>query len=124
MQYSEKRGEHMFLAEHTQENVLYLKFSGISRLHFTTTEAMKKEIILHMQKCCKSIFIDLANIHFIDAKSFEELASLSKTAKEEGVTITLCNVSDETFELISLMQMSDVLVSSGHPYEVVLASVN
>ena len=114
----------MFQAEHTQENVLYLRFSGISRLHYDTTEAMKKEIILHMQNCCKSIYIDLGNIHFIDAKSFEELASLSKTAREEGITLTLCNVSDETFELISLMQMTDVLVSSGHPYEVVLASAN
>ena len=77
-----------------------------------------------MQKCCKNIFIDLENIHFIDAKSFEELASLSKTAREEGISITLCNVSDETFELISVMQLSDVLVTSGHPYEVILASVN
>ena len=114
----------MFLAEHTQENVLYLRFSGISRLHYSITEAMKKEIILHMRKCCKSIFIDLGNIHFIDAKSFEELASLSKTAREEGIALTFCNVSDETHELISLMQMSDVLVSSAHPYEVVLASLN
>jgi anti-anti-sigma factor len=114
----------MFQAEHTQENVLYLKFSGISRLTYSTTEAMKKEIILHMEKCCKSIYIDLENIHFIDAKSFEELASLSKTAKEEGISFTLCNVSDETFELISLMQMSDVLVSSGHPYEVIQSSAN
>jgi anti-anti-sigma factor len=122
---SEKKGDTMFLAEHTKENVLYLKFTaGTSRLQFATTEALKKEIIFHMQKCCKNIYIDLEDIHFIDAKSFEELAALSKTAKEEGITITLCNVSDETFELISLMQMSDVLVSSGHPYEVVLASIN
>jgi anti-anti-sigma factor len=115
----------MFIAEHTQENVLYLSFSGISRLNHSTTEAMKQEIVQHMNNCCKTIFIDLANIHFIDAKSFEELASLSITAKEEGINLTLCNVSDETFDLIGLMQLTDVLVSSGHPYEVVMqASAN
>ena len=110
----------MILAEHTQENTLYLKFSGISRLHHSDAEAMKMEIEQHMRTCCKTIFIDLANIHFIDAKSFEELASLSIAAKEEGVSLTLCNVSDETFDLISVMQLGDILVSSGHPYEVVI----
>ena len=115
----------MFQAEHTQENTLYLKFSGISRLHHSTTEALKEEIEQHMRNCCKTIFIDLANIHFIDAKSFEDLATLAKAAKLEGISLTLCNVSDETFDLISLMQLSDVLVSSGHPYEVVIrASAN
>ena len=115
----------MFLAEHTQENVLYLKFSGITRLHHSTAEALKEEVELHMRKCCKTIFIDLANIHFIDAKSFEELATLATAAKNEGISLTLCNVSDETFDLISLMQLGDVLVSSGHPYEVVMqASAN
>ena len=115
----------MILAEHTQENTLYLKFSGISRLHHSDAEAMKMEIEQHMRNCCKTIFIDLANIHFIDAKSFEELASLAKAAKSEGISLTLCNVSDETYDLISLMQLGDVLVSSGHPYEVVIqASAN
>jgi uncharacterized protein YxeA len=43
----------MFLAEHTQENVLYLKFSGISRLHYSITEAMKKE----MPKALKNLLL-------------------------------------------------------------------
>jgi len=125
MQSFDKRGDNMFLAEHTQENVLYLKFSGITRLHHSTIEAVKEEVVLHMKNCCKTIFIDLANIHFIDAKSFEDLASLVMAVKEEGISLTLCNVSDETFDLISLMQLGDVLVSSGHPYEVVIqASAN
>ena len=112
----------MFVAEHPQDNVLYLKFRGISRLQHSTTEAVRKEVSLHMQNCCKTIYIDLGNIHFIDAKSFEELAALSIAAKEEGISLTLCNVSDETFELINVMQMDDVLVSSGHPYEAIQAS--
>jgi anti-anti-sigma factor len=119
MQNSERTGNKLILAEHTQKNVLYLKFSGISRLNHSTAEAMKVEIEMHMKNCCKNIFIDLANIHFIDAKSFEELASLSNTAKENGINLTLCNVSDETFDLISVMQLEDVLVSSGHPYEII-----
>ncbi len=112
----------MLLSDHIQKDVLHIKFQGTYRITNGVAQALKEEVVKHLNQCCKSIFIDLNNIHFIDAKSFGELVSLSNLARSHSVRLSLCNVSDEAYELIDMMQLHDELVVSGHPIELAAIS--
>lgn len=96
---------------------MHITFKGTFRLTNGVAQALKTEVIKHIGECCKQIYIDLQNIHYIDAKSFEELVILSNMARENNVQLALCNVSDEAYELIDMMQLNDTFIISGHPVD-------
>jgi anti-anti-sigma factor len=114
----------MFIVDHIREEIVHLRFRNIYRITVPVAEALKTELAKHMYNGYHSIIIDLENIHYIDCKGFEALLKLSKMAEERRMNITLCNVSDETFELIHVMQLTEAFTISSHPAEIIGSSMN
>jgi anti-anti-sigma factor len=114
----------MFIVDHISEEIVHLKFRNLYRITLQVAEELRVELAKHMYNGHRSIIIDLENIHYIDCKGFETLLAISKLAEERRMNITLCNVSDETFELIDLMQLAGAFTISSHPAEIVGSSVN
>jgi anti-anti-sigma factor len=114
----------MFIVDHIREEIVHLKFRNIYRITVPVAEALKVELAKHMYNGYHSIIIDLDNIHYIDCKGFEALLALSRLAEERRMNITLCNVSDETYELISVMQLTEAFKISSHPAELVGSALN
>jgi anti-anti-sigma factor len=109
----------MFVVEHIKDETVHLRFSNLSRITAQVAEEFRTELVKHMYHGYRDLIIDLENICYIDAKGFETLLYVSQLARDKNIHMTLCNVSDETFELINIMQMKDDFVISGHPLEVI-----
>jgi anti-anti-sigma factor len=96
----------MILIERIGDNALQIRFKNPSRLTNTLAIQLREEIFRFCQDPCKLIEIDLSGIHFIDAKGFESLVELSNRAQQRHIIMRLSNVSEETWELIDLMQLT------------------
>jgi anti-anti-sigma factor len=96
----------MMLVDKTGDGILHVRFKDLSRITVAVAAQLREQVGGICEDPCRLIELDLNGIHFIDAKGFETLVELSNHAAKKDITLRLCRVSDEAWELIDLMQLT------------------
>jgi anti-anti-sigma factor len=112
----------MMLVDRAGDGILRVRFRDLTRITAAVAAQIKEQVGGICEDPCRLIELDLNGIHFIDAKGFETLVELSNQAAKKDITLRLCRVSDEAWELIDLMQLTqffEIEKASASDYQVV-----
>src|SRR5512133_1959868 len=96
----------MMLVDKTGNGMIQIRFRDLSRITVSVVAKLREQVGSYFEDHIQLINLDMSGIHYIDAKGFEALVDLSTKASSQNITLRLCKVSDETWELIDLMQLT------------------
>jgi|SaaInlV_200m_DNA_2_1039689.scaffolds.fasta_scaffold27638_2 anti-sigma B factor antagonist len=88
-------------------NIVVASFTEEKRFNAVISQDVKNHLNGVLEKNDKLIF-DLGGITFIDSSGFGAMLSVYKHAKKNNCNFKLCNISEEVFELVKLMQLHNV----------------
>jgi anti-anti-sigma factor len=91
----------------TQENSK-ISFAIDGRLD-TTTAPQLEEALLPVFDEANEIVLDVANLAYVSSAGLRVLLLGQKTAKEKGVSMTICNVSAEVMGIFEMTGFADIL---------------
>ncbi|MBE9469412.1 MAG: STAS domain-containing protein [Bacteroidetes bacterium] len=91
------------------KDILLASFeNNINRFNILISEDVKKDLNKHLVNSGTKLILNLQGVHFIDSSGFGALVSAYKTSKLNNSFFKICNVSDETMELIHITKLDKV----------------
>ncbi|RLD64636.1 MAG: anti-sigma factor antagonist [Bacteroidetes bacterium] len=91
------------------KDILIASFEeNINKFNILISEDVKKELNKHLIKKGTKLILDLHDVDFIDSSGFGALVSAYKTSKLNNSFFKICNVSDETMELVQITKLDKV----------------
>jgi len=99
-----------------KNGVTIASFDGINRFNAVVSQTVKEQINALLSVAHSKVIFDLTGIRFIDSSAFGALISNLKTAKLHNTSFSLCNLSPEIKEIITVMQL-DTIFTIGETIE-------
>lgn len=92
-----------------KDGIKIAQFASLSRFTLAVTEDVKSELKPELGSAGTKMIFDLEGIEFIDSSGIGCIISLVKTAKSNGATIKLCNLSKEVKSVFDLLHLQMIL---------------
>ncbi|MCK4663808.1 MAG: STAS domain-containing protein [Bacteroidales bacterium] len=90
-------------------NITVINFdSDIKRLNVTISSKVKEQLLEIINKPNSKLILDFNGISFIDSSGFGALVNIYNKAKENNSYFKLCNISQETMELVFVTKLDKV----------------
>ena len=91
------------------KDILIASFeNNINKFNILISEDVKKELNKHLVTTGTKLILNLNGVEFIDSSGFGSLVSAYKTSKLNNSFFKICNVSDETMELVQITKLDKV----------------
>lgn len=103
-----------------KEGVKIAQFANLGRFTLATIEKVKSEIKPELSTSGIKMVFDMKGVEFIDSSGIGCIIYLSKTAKSNGSSIKLCNLTkrvNDMFDLLHLQVILDVSPDLEHCVE-------
>jgi anti-anti-sigma factor len=88
-----------------EENRYRVELFQVNKLNTLFSDLVKQQLIGLVGEPGASVIFNLEDIRFIDSAGFSVLLEVSEYAREAGSQFTLCNITDEVRELITLLEL-------------------
>jgi anti-anti-sigma factor len=88
-----------------EENQIRVELFQVNRLNTLFSDLVKQQLIELVQEPGSSVIFNLKDVRFIDSSGFGVLLDVADKANEAGSQFQLCNVSEDVWELLSLMDL-------------------
>jgi len=89
------------------ENQYRVELFQVNRLNTLFSELVKQQLMELVEEPGVSVLFNLEGIRFIDSSGFDILLEVSERARELGSRFSLCNITDDVSELITLTELED-----------------
>ena len=90
-----------------EENQYRVELFQVNRLNTLFSELVKQQLMELVEEPGVSVLFNLEGIRFIDSSGFDILLEVSERARELGSRFSLCNITDDVRELITLTELED-----------------
>jgi len=90
------------------KNSFLITIDKTTRLNALTGEILEDQLLKIVSHSKKKVILSLAGIKFMDNSGFDHIMAVARYAREHNCPFRLCNVSQEVYELISLMKVNMV----------------
>jgi len=90
-----------------EENQYRVELFQVNRLNTLFSELVKQQLMEQVEEPGVSVLFNLEGIRFIDSSGFDILLEVSERARELGSRFSLCNITDDVRELITLTELED-----------------
>ncbi len=91
------------------EDKTVLLVAGTDRITVLNAGELKGELVLSFSKANGKVYLDLANIKYMDSTGISVLISGVKASRESGKGFVLKNVQGEVSRLLSLMKIDKII---------------
>jgi anti-anti-sigma factor len=88
-----------------EKNQYRVELFQVNRLNTLFSDLVKEQLIELVQEPGASVVFNLEDIRFIDSSGFDVLLEVSERARDHGSTFSLCNISDDVRELLTMMEL-------------------
>jgi anti-sigma B factor antagonist len=78
-----------------------------NRLNILFIDLVKPQLDELIEKPGNSVLFNLEGIRFIDSAAFSMLINITDRTKHYGSEFMLCNVNDDVYELIKLLELQE-----------------
>ena len=75
----------------------------------TSTQKHMEDTLLPVFETAKEVVLDLSKLTYLSSMGLRVLLVSQKTANVKGVSMTICNVSDEIMEVMKMTGFADIL---------------
>ena len=89
----------------TNRNRIFVRFFNINRLNILNINLIEKQILNSIVLPASAVYIDLANISFIDSTAFNSLVKILNVIHRKRSFLKLINVNAEITELFTLVKL-------------------
>jgi len=109
-----------------EENQYRVELFQVDRLNTLFADLVKEQLIELVKENGASVVFDLEGIRFIDSSGFNVLLEVSDQARVAGSKFSLCNISDDVRELLSLLELEGRFdfVACEHTREKILVALD
>ncbi|MBI9069601.1 MAG: STAS domain-containing protein [Salinivirgaceae bacterium] len=96
------------LTKDSEKYVIATFSNEIEKLNIVISDKVKAKLTAVIDDNCRHLIIDLATIKYIDSSGFGSLVTIFNHAKNREVGLSLCNISNETMDLLSITKLDQV----------------
>jgi anti-anti-sigma factor len=90
------------------KNSYFITIDKTTRLNALTGDILKDQLLKIVSRSRKKVILSLEGITFMDNSGFDHILTVARYAREHDCSFRLCDVSQEIYELISLMKVNMV----------------
>lgn len=102
----------MLQVEHTG-NTFILSFYNTNKINVLVTKDLEKRAVEFLNQPYSTLIFNLSGIDFIDSAGFQSILSIYRQARLNNSSVKLINVSEETMEIIKLVEFDKILEIEG-----------
>jgi len=88
-----------------EENQYRVELFQVNRLNTLFSDLVKQQLFELVEEPGVSVVFNLEDIRFIDSSGFDVLLDVSERARMHGSQFSLCNISDDVRELLTMMEL-------------------
>lgn len=89
-----------------QNGIYIAKFENTSKIVLADTINIRNSICPYTEEVGSKIILDFSNIIFIDSSGIGTIISLFKKSKMNNISIVLCNISSQVFDLFRMLNLT------------------